>query len=124
LLGKRGPRTASIAYLVGLVFAVLLGAYALMTRSIFLVLFMGYFAWMNWQKWREEGPREGFKGWMQAASAARRTSQRSGDQRWLQEHRAEIDAALRQSLEQGIHSLSSRQKELLQRARRSREWTN
>jgi Zn-dependent protease len=117
LQGRWGTRRASIAYLVGLAGAVLLSIMAMMWGQPFIAIFGAIFAFQNYQKWKEEAPTGGF-----AALRADWEAQRERD--WLRRNRGEVDAALRQSLEQGIQSLSPQQKDLLRRARRYDEWRN
>jgi Zn-dependent protease len=117
LTGRWGTRRASLAYLVGMGGALLLSISGIMTKSPIMAVFGALFVFQNYQKWKEESPPGGFK-----ALRVEWESQR--EREWLRRHRGEVDAALRQSLEQGIQSLSSQQKDLLRRARRYDQWRN
>jgi Zn-dependent protease len=117
LTGRWGTRRASVAYLVGLGGAILLAVGGLFGGQPFIAIFGAIFAFQNYQKWKEEAPPGGF-----AALRSDWEAQRERD--WLRRNRGEVDAALRQSLEQGIQSLSQEQKDLLRRARRYDEWRN
>jgi Zn-dependent protease len=117
MTGKWGTRRASLAYLIGMGGAALLSLLGILSRSPIMAVFGALFVFQNYQKWKEESPPGGFK-----ALRAEWESQR--EREWLRRHRSEVDAALRQSLEQGIQSLSSQQKDLLRRARRYDQWRN
>lgn len=114
---KYGSRPASVAYLIGVGGAVLMALFGLLTRAPILAVFGVLFGWQNWQKWKQESPPGGF-------AALRADWEDRKERDWLRRNRSEVDAALRQSLEQGIQSLSSRQKDLLRRARRYDQWRN
>jgi stage IV sporulation protein FB len=118
LSGKFGSRVASVTHLIGAVGGGALLLYGILPPAqFFLIILGGLFGWQNWQRWQAERPAGGlgglFKEW--------RRDQRS---EWLRSHRREIDELLRRSMAEGIHSLSSRERELLRKARQHDEWRN
>lgn len=115
--GKLGTKRASVAYLIGVGGAVLMGVYGLLSGQPILAVFGALFGYQSWQKWQQDSPPGGFN-----ALRAEWETQRERD--WVRRHQNEIDKALRQSLEQGIQSLSAHQKELLKKARRYDQWRN
>jgi Zn-dependent protease len=112
-----GSRFAPLVYPVGLVFAVILAVLAAIWSWYFVFGFALLFAWQNAQKWREEIPEKGvfglFSEWLDWR-----------DDSWRQRNRREIDETMRKAIQDGVQSLNSREKEILQRARQFKEWRN